>query len=204
MQGDSDNHSYLLSNWQLARKAEDPSCLYLSHPPLITYQCDSDLSHEEHDFSLEDNSIPIDPQQHTEGLQDSSFFSNDVSSAKKPIQWTFSIVYSDTYRVPVLYFHVQEMNGAPCTRQKVLKWLYPNAQGVTDTWEFVSQEEHSFTGLPSFFLHPCQTSQRLRLVNKMGDNSILWTWMSMILPVVNHSIPPSYFLRIQMQMQIQE
>jgi hypothetical protein len=203
IQGYNDNHSYLLSNWQLERKDEDPLCLYLSHPSVITYECDSDSCHEEQDFSLEDNSIPMDPQQYTESLQDSSFSSNDIRSAKKPIQWTFSMVYSETYRVPVLYFHVQEMNGAPYTRQKVLKWLYPNAHGVKDTWEFVSQEEHSFTGLPSFFLHPCQTSQRLRLVNKMGDKSILWTWMSMILPVVNHAIPPSYFLRIQMQIQEQ-
>ncbi len=31
-------------------------------------------------------------------------------------------------------------------------------------WTFVSYEEHPITGIPSFFLHPCQTSKRLQLV----------------------------------------
>jgi hypothetical protein len=80
-----------------------------------------------------------------------------------------------------------------------------NARNIPeDTWEFVSQEQHPFTNMPFFFLHPCQTSQRLRLL-KISDGSAkkmntLWTWMSMILPALGHPIPPPTFLDIQSRM----
>ena len=32
------------------------------------------------------------------------------------------------------------------------------------TWEFVSQEEHPMTGMPCYFLHPCQTAVRMELL----------------------------------------
>jgi len=35
---------------------------------------------------------------------------------------------------------------------------------IEEHWTFVSYEEHPITGIPSFFLHPCQTSKRLQLV----------------------------------------
>lgn len=198
--GNNDKALNQLLNWQLERKSDDEqgtiSCVYLSHPPVAMYlSADSAIvpKEDQQGFCLEDESILVDSQQ----------FCND-SQDVKPTQWAFSIIYSETYRVPVLYFRVQETNGTPCTRQRVLNWLYPTTQDlVEDTWEFVSQEEHPFSGLPSFFLHPCQTAQRLWLVrsddgeNNTDDCSILWTWMSMILPVVNYPIPPKLFLEIQ-------
>ncbi len=41
--------------------------------------------------------------------------------------------------------------------------------GNEEDWTFVSHEEHPITGIPSYFLHPCQTSKRLHLV---FDNNV--------------------------------
>jgi Autophagocytosis associated protein, active-site domain len=163
---------------------------------------------EEPDISeesvLEDNSISVD----TQVIQaDPAKGSADVSTL-----WSFSIAYSSTYRVPVLYFQVNSLNGDPCGRHHVLEMLRGTVEIPKETWEFVSQEEHPCSGLPSFFLHPCQSSQRLRLMaianslagaegnhatrDALANDTILWAWMSMILPFVGHAIPALYYVKI--------
>eukprot|EP00521_Asterionellopsis_glacialis_P017665 CAMPEP_0195296006 /NCGR_PEP_ID=MMETSP0707-20130614/18587_1 /TAXON_ID=33640 /ORGANISM="Asterionellopsis glacialis, Strain CCMP134" /LENGTH=243 /DNA_ID=CAMNT_0040357377 /DNA_START=23 /DNA_END=751 /DNA_ORIENTATION=+ len=120
-------------------------------------------------------------------------------------EWRFSVVYSDTWRVPVLYFTVQKLNdGSPCLRTEVLHSLqihgkHKEVQVVGDTWDFVSSEEHPITGIPSFFLHPCQTSERLELLLHSGkaaseqgktSSPFLLSWMSMIFPAVGIYMSP--------------
>ncbi len=225
--------SFALCSWR--PKHDDWNSLYLWHPPVAllstglalrenneVFDCQQDL-----DSALEDEGI----------LEDDHCFVDETNTAKNTeegqlqecmtTQWTFSIVYSTTYRSPVLYFSVQESRGNPVRRKTLLKLLHQehnrSAFGAsndfpTDEWEFVSQEEHPVTGMVSFFLHPCQSSHRLKLLataaadtgsdgiqaddtTSCGDVSskanILWTWMSMILPAVGHSIPSAYFQHIQ-------
>mmetsp|Transcript_14511 Transcript_14511/g.16881 ORF Transcript_14511/g.16881 Transcript_14511/m.16881 type:complete len:196 (+) Transcript_14511:2-589(+) len=105
------------------------------------------------------------------------------------VEWTFSIVYNYIWSVPVLYFQVQFSDGQMLSRKQVLKvlkeiqtnrdYLHEREDGNCDsddksdnnnddddesTWDFISQEEHPITGIPTFFFHPCQTSARLYLV----------------------------------------
>jgi hypothetical protein len=229
-QEEDDDTAFVLCHWQLqSGNDDDDSDLYLWHPPITTYEYDDDddsCNDDDALWLLEDSSIPFDPQQYTtESSQmtkntNTNNESQEQQRQRQPIQWAFSIVYSDTYRVPVLYFHVQQLmkNGAPCTRSHVVEWLLPSnidddddddddRKGQPqDTWEFISQQEHPCTGVPSYFLHPCQTAQRMKMLNSSttttSDNNtaLLWTWMSMILPAVSQSIPGSYFLRIQTAM----
>jgi hypothetical protein len=233
---DGGYHHYELSHWELGYSKDDLSCLYLVHPPVVTMvtnhpQEEDDEERAKHEqqqvddeaFALEDDSIDVDTQQYLHHEEDAVVEKNHAAttSIMAVVEWTFSIVYSDTYRVPVLYFHVHQMkNGEPCLRSRVSQQLQP-ASSVVDPWEFVSQEEHPITGFPSFFLYPCQTSERLELLQHLlvepsisttttttttGDEGkkstttvLLWTWMSMILPVVKHPIPSTYFLQIQTQ-----
>jgi hypothetical protein len=185
--------------------------------------CGSLLTTREPDGNLEDEEILADDQCYTDTTT-----TDDVGEQKQQFatQWTFSVVYSTTYQSPVLYFYVQEMNGNPVGRHLLLKLLRKEHERSAfqssndfpiDAWEFVSQEEHPVTGLSSFFLHPCQSAERLRLLttvagetreahnglekNSDADGStktnVLWAWMSMILPAVGHSIPSSYFRSVQ-------
>ena len=165
---------------------------------------------------------------------------HDVHSSIIDVQWTFSIVYSHVWSVPVLYFQLQYANGILLNRKQVMDVLkfrdhdMNNNDATTsnrsstiqtnndnnsnsnskDGWNFVSQEEHPITGVPTFFLHPCQTSTRMDLVhdtfngssssssrnsNAYDDNPAQWilTWMSMLLPTVGFKIPPTVFCKLQ-------
>ena len=121
-------------------------------------------------------------------------------------EWSFSIIYHETWRVPTLYFQCIHLDGTPLSRKQVLDILLNIMAATTtnatfqslnnheisetiqddhddaaagddddgdddndimteeDLWEFISQEEHPMTGVPSFFLHPCQTSMRMELL----------------------------------------
>eukprot|EP00980_Cylindrotheca_fusiformis_P026424 scaffold16150_cov112-Cylindrotheca_fusiformis.AAC.3 len=183
---DQEGTEWSLSSWVLNEDEKSPSSVYLSHPPIVTSQLDEgDLPESRHDFPLEDFTVLQDPQ--------TSIDCQDENRAIS-IQWDFSIVYSDTYRVPVLYFRVQKLDGTPVTRTQVLN-LLPKQQ-IKDSWDFISQDEHPITCFPSFFLHPCQTATRLEQLNLSNGNQrsmVLWAWMSMVFPAVDQGIPPSYF-----------
>jgi hypothetical protein len=117
-------------------------------------------------------------------------------------EWIFHTVYNETWRAPVLFFHVQYRDGTACSRKVVLDRLsiqghYPNQSG--DSWDFCSQEEHPGTGLPAFFLHPCRTQERLDAMQaSTNDEAVrLLSWMCMILPSVGYPISSRTFLKLK-------
>ncbi|KAG7358473.1 autophagocytosis associated protein, active-site domain containing protein [Nitzschia inconspicua] len=200
------DHGWHLRHWQI-QESEGES-LFLYHPPIEVRSpfgaadCSSqeEFELEEMDVVITDDSVVCDPSSYDE--------------EQGVTQWSFSILYDDTYRMPVLYFYVQDRTGAPCGRRNVLQMLLHNpdqnqSEPIQDTWDFLSQELHPKTNIPCFFLHPCQSSARLKLLLRGSECSgeqdssnanALWTWMSMILPTVGHSIPPNTFLSIQKQL----
>ena len=243
-----------LFHWEVFRHdlPTGQSINYLAHPPLVMgcvsgvlsdrHECcssdgDTGSAVQKDETCLEDESILTDPYCHIPSKPVDGI-SRNVSHS----QWNFSVVYSDTWQVPLLYFTVQWIhmkNGSPCTRTEVLNLLDFHRTGrqeygldsdiVDDGWDFISQEEHPITGIPSFFLHPCQTEDRLTLVlasntldiehtkdRTAGDTaayttstnhmyltngSILWTWMSMVLPSVGCPISSHDFGQVQRRLQ---
>jgi hypothetical protein len=211
-----------LGFWELEGPNESPSgsYLYLVHPPIITNhpRCDNITAGSQHsddvedvgeEPSLEDDSVLVDPDSCHQALPVDE--SSSLTTIDRPIQlWNFSVVYSDTFQVPVLYFHVQHSNGEPCSRSQVLTWL--KKPDIEDSWEFLSQEEHPCTRLPSFFLHPCQTPELLRVMMMTttttpdqggdgGGSHALWAWLSLILGAVGYPIPADFYLHVQKQLQ---
>lgn len=224
--------SFPLIHWELRCPGSSEGCgegtfpTYLYHPAVILEEasCDGDANGSEIDELT---------QQYDEGaneiaseyLEDDSVLVDAEGLAKRPgrdrcFRVNFSIIFSETYAVPVLYFHAQDMNGSPHCRSKVLQWLAPfsqlgekHRQGDLDeeaSWEFVSQEQHPVTGIPSYFLHPCQTAERMALLTRIDPAFTtktttlvaktekkkpldLWSWMSMILPAVRFAIPSKLF-----------
>lgn len=85
------------------------------------------------------------------------------------IEWNFSIVYSDTWGTPILYFQAQSADGTKLMRNQVLHELEWDLENM-DHWQFVSEEEHPITGNPTYFLHPCQTSEYLVEMMKTDVN----------------------------------
>lgn len=123
-------------------------------------------------------------------------------TARPEPMWCFSIVYSDVWRVPVIYFTVQLMDGAPCSRDEVVNILRQQSpqNWVADSWDFVSCDEHPMAGTPAFFLHPCRTRERFQVLSANGQwtaSMQLWSWMSLIFPSLGFSIPSRTFQFVQ-------
>lgn len=129
----------------------------------------------------------------------------DVFSSRSDhpeLKWHFSIVYSDVWKVPVIYFTVQQMSGAPCSRDEVVDILRQQSpqNRVEDSWDFVSYDEHPMTGTPAFFLHPCRTQERLQLLRcraQWKQSAQLWSWMSLVFPSLGFAIPAKTFQLVQ-------
>jgi hypothetical protein len=117
-------------------------------------------------------------------------------------EWNFSIVYSHTWQVPVLYFAVQASDGEPLGREFVVHTLQGmhHQNQVEDSLEFVSYDQHPITGIPCCFLHACQTKERMKLVTaaftKKSNSEWLLTWMSLIFPSVGFAIPAKVYKQL--------
>lgn len=145
----------------------------------------SDVARQERSGEFEDRSI----------LQDEASIAGEQVQSRQ-LEWRFSVVYSDTWKVPILYFTVQDTAGNGCLRDEMLTML-PKAE-TQDQWDFLSFEEHPVTGTPSCFLHPCQTEGRLKSLMASSDRSAtLLSWFSLILPAVGHTISPKTFRELQ-------
>jgi hypothetical protein len=224
-----DPHKHTLCDWSIESGLDNRDDVYLVHPVLVRRSSRS-RDNAQHDAACNDNAghlqvIPVDEVDSTEevlwsdesvindpdvvvkGLTD-EMESSDFSDSES--EWNFSIVYSETWRVPVLYFSVQQRDGTPCTRNLVLEILqgehshsHSHQNQVTDSWDFVSHEEHPVSRCPAFFLHPCRTQERLETLLQTANSSIsdealrLLSWMSMIFPSVGCSISSRTFQQIR-------
>jgi Autophagocytosis associated protein, active-site domain len=195
--------TFLLVDWRL-NKDDSTGVSYLSHPSInipvlanqVLLEVKSARPPSTYDDDLHDDSVLVDVEQVV-----IDYIDDGQHAEANTITWTFSIVYSETYRVPVLYFHAEHrVSGEPCSRAQVLRYLSPGDMAAEDSWEFVSQEPHPHTGFPSYFLHPCRTAERMTVLTQGEENLIvnsLWAWMSMIFPAVGHAIPPSFYEKVQ-------
>ncbi|KAK4771156.1 hypothetical protein SAY87_031688 [Trapa incisa] len=80
--------------------------------------------------------------------------------------YDFHIVYSFSYRVPLLYFRVYGADGQPLALSEFERDLPVGSADelLKSKWTFITQEEHPFLNRPWYKLHPCGTSEWLRLL----------------------------------------
>jgi ubiquitin-like-conjugating enzyme ATG10 len=128
-------------------------------------------------------------------------------------EWKFSIVYSDTWQTPVLYFTVHNSRGVFLSRPEILRLMPLPKQPLrsdsnhhnpwTDNlslYDFVSADEHPISGVPSYFLHPCRVNSLLQTMMIMDDKEDyvpeirLLSWMALMLPNAGLRIPPDTYL----------
>jgi Autophagocytosis associated protein, active-site domain len=134
------------------------------------------------------------------------------------LQWNLSCVYSETWQIPVLYFDVRNVStGQPCSREEVLSYLVLDFDGlpvqsdetnqIESSWNFLSFDEHPISRLPSFFLHPCRTSERMGLIEStlMQHSTcgvetravLLHSWLSLMLAPLRMKLSLESFIFLQ-------
>lgn len=213
---DNDDSSLSLGAWALAD--DQVSQLHNNGRSPVQYlvrrhQVSANVTkgHEAIDLDIDDddddcNKIYIDPDVVVH--RNTPYPIDDDSNESSSWIWHFSIVYSETWQAPVLFFHVHDLyRGEPCTRTLVVDYLSKlhTQNQVSDSWEFCSQDEHPVTRMPSFFLHPCRTHERLQHLTRVAHPEIdkeenpavvLLQWMSILLPSVGLAVSSAEFVKV--------
>ncbi|GFP91189.1 ubiquitin-like-conjugating enzyme atg10 [Phtheirospermum japonicum] len=80
--------------------------------------------------------------------------------------YDFHAVYSASYRVPVLYFRAYCNDGQPLHLDEIEKDIPVNSTQLLSKskWTFMTQEEHPELNRPWYTLHPCGTSEWMKLL----------------------------------------
>ena len=125
---------------------------------------------------------------------------NDIASLSSAgTQWIcyqYSVVYSESYQVPVIYFTASWPDGRQLNVDQVWEQVNPeSATGVIDKLSTLTQTEHPLMGMPCYHVHPCNTTTLMASVlNDSADcdePAVKWQtryvimWLSLVSPLVN-------------------
>ncbi|KGN44670.1 ubiquitin-like-conjugating enzyme ATG10 [Cucumis sativus] len=114
--------------------------------------------------------------------------------------YDFHILHCASYSVPVLYFRAYCCDGQPLMFEEIEKNL-PSQSADTllnSKWTFITQEEHPYLNRPWFKLHPCGTSEWMKLLflsdaslfnNEIAIERYVASWLSVVGQVVGLRIP---------------
>ncbi|KAL6903569.1 hypothetical protein ACP4OV_004382 [Aristida adscensionis] len=113
--------------------------------------------------------------------------------------YDFHVVYSHSYKVPVLYFRGHQASGQLLTLDEIKQDLPSNSSKVLSEskWTFITREEHPHLSRPWFTLHPCGTSDFMKLLleetkvveDKKEALQYLPAWLSVVGQAVGLEIP---------------
>ncbi|CAH9109734.1 unnamed protein product [Cuscuta epithymum] len=119
--------------------------------------------------------------------------------------YDFHIVYSLSYRVPVLYFRAYWSDGQPLALQELEKNIPESTRQelTVHKWTFITQEEHPYLNQPWFTLHPCGTSEWMKLLFTRDTSTLalggvavhryMVSWFSFIAKVFGLKLPFGMF-----------
>ncbi|CAN6169161.1 unnamed protein product [Urochloa humidicola] len=110
----------------------------------------------------------------------------------------FHVVYSHSYKVPVLYFQGHHSDGQLLTLDEIKQDLPSNSLKVLSEskWTFITREEHPQLSRPWFTLHPCATSDWIKLL--LEESKVVYeeqslqylpAWLSVVGQAVGLKIP---------------
>ncbi|CAI0390553.1 unnamed protein product, partial [Linum tenue] len=116
----------------------------------------------------------------------------------QPYYFDFHIIYSASFRVPVLYFRAYCSDGRSLGLNEIESVLPANSAKVLleSKWTFITQEEHPYLNRPWCKLHPCGSSDWMKLlfqavekVDRPAMELYLVSWFSVVGPVIGLGIP---------------
>lgn len=132
-----------------------------------------------------------------------------VQNPREAVTFEYHVIYSASYRVPVLYFTASYGNGRIVPLKEVWRKVVSPFHVTRDSgmeWESVTQCEHPILGQPFYHLHPCHTSSVMATalghpttINETVETSegchntnYLLSWLSIFGPTVGLNISLKY------------
>ncbi|EEC69345.1 hypothetical protein OsI_38455 [Oryza sativa Indica Group] len=132
-------------------------------------------------------------------FDDADIVSDDAwaqSSSESVHIYDYHVVYSFSYKVPVLYFQGHQAGGQLLTLDEIKEDLPSHSLKLLgeSKWTFITREEHPHFSRPWFTLHPCGTSDCMKLLlegveNKDQHVQYLPAWLSVVGQAVGLKIP---------------
>ncbi|KAH7307599.1 hypothetical protein KP509_22G067900 [Ceratopteris richardii] len=78
--------------------------------------------------------------------------------------YTYHIIYNDMYKVPKLLLKGRYSDGQPIELKDILQLLPAGLSNDIAKWTFLTYEEHPYMHMPWLALHPCGTSELMKMV----------------------------------------
>ncbi|KNA21925.1 hypothetical protein SOVF_038780 [Spinacia oleracea] len=122
-------------------------------------------------------------------------------AAQQVHYYDFHIVYSSSYRIPVLYFRGYNSDGQTLKLDQIERDLPPSSVEVLteSKWTFITQQEHPYLNRPWYTLHPCGTNELMKLLmsntclsedeDKVEAECFFIAWLSVVSQVVGLRMP---------------
>ncbi len=83
--------------------------------------------------------------------------------------FTFHVVYSESYSVPVLYLNVSKSNGCLLTHDELYEYfkLAKSSDSSNSIYDLIiTQQEHPLLFKPFYFVHPCKTADWMSIISE--------------------------------------
>lgn len=114
-------------------------------------------------------------------------------------QFEFHVLYSSSFRTPVLYFRAFTLEGRSLSLEEVWSSIRPKLRLPSEDslLSTVTQQEHPLLGQAFFMLHPCKTEDFMRPVLQTAQQenrpvNYVLTWLSVVAPLVGLDVPLRY------------
>ncbi|XP_033837890.1 ubiquitin-like-conjugating enzyme ATG10 [Periophthalmus magnuspinnatus] len=114
-------------------------------------------------------------------------------------QFEFHVVFSSSYRTPVLYFRAFSLEGKSLSLEDVWSFIQPKLRLTSQDalLNTITQQEHPLLGQAFFMLHPCKTQDFMRPVLQTAQQenravNYVLTWLSVVAPLVGLDVPLEY------------
>ncbi|KAK1074885.1 hypothetical protein LTR12_002404 [Friedmanniomyces endolithicus] len=171
------------SEWQDVRVVEDP---YGSPFLRVTRRLDATVIGLSSSAGGSDPVEAVIPED-----DDEEALERSPSVARPELVVLYDIVYSPSYRVPVLYLTHRSDPSADMHELLTPALYKPQLRG-TGPLGALSMTDHPVTGIPAYFVHPCRTAEGMAAVGGMSAQEpveYLLLWLGLVGPGVGLAIP---------------
>lgn len=128
--------------------------------------------------------------------------------------FTFHVVYSESFSVPVLYLNISKSNGCLLNHEELYSYfnLTKSLKDKESVYDLViTQQEHPLLFKPFYFVHPCKTADWMKIIalnksngekEKSDDTEVdrlenyTLTWLSLVFSSFNINLDTKYGLNV--------
>ncbi|KAK4889996.1 hypothetical protein LTR27_011215 [Elasticomyces elasticus] len=188
--------------WRDVRVVEDsygPPLLRITRLLDSPHSVDSDdAAVAKHDGNCASSSGEVNSEVAADSEDDEALLRSPPHNVGNPTTVIYDIVYSPSYRVPVLHITLSH----PPRDSNIHDLLVPTSHRAqlqhagTGPLGSLSLTDHPVTGLPAYFIHPCHTAEGMAAVTtgegcgeRMGATGYLMRWLGLVGPSVGLSVP---------------